>query len=381
MSPSTRLRSPWHRSLEQAGGRYGPNGSEGPGRGETLDEIGADVAAACENRLWIEGFTMRESHTPQDSADDHQSLDAIGILEGNLDKTSMYRDYLRHYERHFAAIRNDPIQLLEIGVAGGTSLRTWARYFPKASITGVDSDENCRKLTGDRIRIEIGSQTDYEFLAGLVTKNAFSVIIDDGSHRAPDMILTFDRLFPFLIPGGLYVIEDVYLHYGDHATTWHTDGGCTAADHFTAIARRIVADHVEPGSDAATRYFSESIDSIEFIPGAIIVRKKRRSDRAEMLARLWNLADSADIASTWFGLALVFINNGDLERAEMAARRAVVLTTANGIYLSRLAWIQAHRGKFMDAIETMKVAVQFAPDGSNFAPQLADYEARARDAT
>ena len=239
----------------------------------------AKPAAACENRVCIKGFTVKEPYPTPDMTGDDQSLDTLGILEGNLDKTSMYRDYLRHYQRHFADIRDDPIQLLEIGIAGGTSLKTWARYFPNASITGVDTDESCRGITGDRIKTEIGSQTDFEFLAALVTKHTFNVIIDDGSHRAADMILTFDRLFPFLAPGGLYVIEDVYLHYGDHAATWHTDGGCTAADHFAALARRVAADYVEPGSDAATRYFKTSIDGIEFIPGAIIVRKTRRQNR------------------------------------------------------------------------------------------------------
>lgn len=71
---------------------------------------------------------------------DHQPLDAIGILEGT-DKSSLGHDYLRHYERIFAGLRNDPIQLLEFGIAGGASLGTWSRFFAQATIVGVDINE------------------------------------------------------------------------------------------------------------------------------------------------------------------------------------------------------------------------------------------------
>src|ERR1700689_2317154 len=126
-----------------------------------------------------------------------QPLDTIGILEGT-DKTSLGHDYLRHYQRIFADIRNDPVQLLEIGIAGGASLRTWARFFPRATIVGVDIDAACRRFAGDRITVEIGSQGDPLFLAELARKYQPDIIIDDGSHLAGDILLTFDRLFPAL---------------------------------------------------------------------------------------------------------------------------------------------------------------------------------------
>ena len=100
-----------------------------------------------------------------------------------------------------------------------------------------------------------------------------------------------------------------------------------------------------------------------------------------MLTRLWDLAESAGHAATWFGLSLIFIHNGDLERAEIAARRAVASSITDSLYLSRLAWIQAHRGKLTDAIDTMRALVQHAPGGSVFAQQLADYEAQAGNVT
>ena len=159
-----------------------------------------------------------------------ESLDSIGILEGT-DKTSLEQDYLRHYERIFGGIRNDPVQLVEIGIADGASLRTWVRFFPKATVIGIDVRKFCRAFSGDRIIVEIGSQADPEFLAELTRKYHPTIIIDDGSHQADHALLTFERLFPILSPGGYYVIEDVYLHYGAHSQNWHRHGGLTPAEY------------------------------------------------------------------------------------------------------------------------------------------------------
>jgi hypothetical protein len=53
--------------------------------------------------------------------------------------------YAQHYERHFADIRRDKLNILEIGIggyenprAGGNSLRMWRAYFSRAHIYGVD---------------------------------------------------------------------------------------------------------------------------------------------------------------------------------------------------------------------------------------------------
>jgi hypothetical protein len=132
---------------------------------------------------------------------DDMSLNALGILCGT-DKSDLGYGYLRHYERALAGFRDLPMNLIEIGVDNGASTRMWKRYFAKALIVGVDIQERCRAFEEDRIRIEIGSQADGEFIDGLVSKFPPTIIIDDGSHQAPHIIFTFERVFPALLPGG-----------------------------------------------------------------------------------------------------------------------------------------------------------------------------------
>ena len=133
------------------------------------------------------------------------TLDELGISHGT-DKTSLANDYLRLYEEIFAPFRNRPFTLWEIGVANGASLKVWGEYFPKAQILGIDNNPQSKQYEGPRVRVAIGSQEDPEFLAGLAREPAPDIIIDDGSHQADHMQLTFERLFPVLAAGGLYVI-------------------------------------------------------------------------------------------------------------------------------------------------------------------------------
>lgn len=48
--------------------------------------------------------------------------------------------FLPDYEPFFAPLVGKAIRFLELGVAGGTSLRFWRDYFENATIVGLDCD-------------------------------------------------------------------------------------------------------------------------------------------------------------------------------------------------------------------------------------------------
>jgi hypothetical protein len=135
------------------------------------------------------------------------------------DKWGTHR-YARHYQRHFEHLRDQPINLLEIGIGGysktgqgGASLRMWKHFFPKAQIFGMDIEDKSF-VDEDRITTFIGDQSDPSTLRAIAKKiGRIDVIIDDGSHFSPHIILTFDTLFPLLAPDGIYVVEDTQTSY------------------------------------------------------------------------------------------------------------------------------------------------------------------------
>ena len=136
-------------------------------------------------------------------------------IQAGTDKFGMH-DYTPNYHKLFTHLRTAPIRILEIGVGGyadddrgGQSLEVWRDYFPHAQIVGIDIQKKTMDL-GPRVSILQGSQVDPDFLDDLVkTHGPFDIIIDDGSHRNEHIVESYQLLFPTLVPGGIYVAEDV----------------------------------------------------------------------------------------------------------------------------------------------------------------------------
>jgi hypothetical protein len=99
----------------------------------------------------------------------------------------------------------------------------WSDYFgPKATIYGVDIVPECRMYERDRVKIFIGDQADRSFWRE-TRKNApaFDVVIDDGGHHPEQQIVSFEELFAFMRPGGVYLCEDVHGGYDPFASYVH----------------------------------------------------------------------------------------------------------------------------------------------------------------
>jgi demethylmacrocin O-methyltransferase len=110
-------------------------------------------------------------------------------------------------------MRTQPIRLLEIGVGEGGSLRMWRDYFAKGKVYGLEIDRR-KHFDASAITVFKGSQSDERLLAKIASDaGGFDIVIDDGSHRWSDQITSFKVLFPHVMPGGYYVIEDLHTSY------------------------------------------------------------------------------------------------------------------------------------------------------------------------
>jgi hypothetical protein len=121
------------------------------------------------------------------------------------DKGALKHNYTPHYERLLGHLRQEPVNLLEIGVACGASLKMWSRFFPYAKIKGVDIRPECQMLCGGYPNVEI-------YIAD-ATKEAvpgqYDVVIDDGSHLPGHIVKSFKLYWPLVKAGGWYFIEDL----------------------------------------------------------------------------------------------------------------------------------------------------------------------------
>lgn len=141
-------------------------------------------------------------------------LDELAIKH-KADKSSLYHNFAVKYDRLLASFRHSFTSVLEIGVALGQSLRMWTDYFPRAVIHGADIETSFRSCESysSRIRFHLVDQGSEVQLKTLGQFAPFDLIIDDGNHWWHEQIISFKTLFPFLNPGGIYIVEDTCTSY------------------------------------------------------------------------------------------------------------------------------------------------------------------------
>lgn len=123
-------------------------------------------------------------------------------------------NYTHHYHRAFQSLRTAPLTVVEIGLnardrSDCPSLRMWLDYFPKAHIYGLDIRQF--EFSHERTTLLQCDQGDVESLQRAMRQipNQVDIIIDDGSHIQEHQHVSFAQLFPALVPGGCYVVEDL----------------------------------------------------------------------------------------------------------------------------------------------------------------------------
>jgi len=131
-------------------------------------------------------------------------------------------NYIRWYNFYFSCIKDSNLNILEIGVDRGVSLKIWKEYFKNSNIYGIE--KNTSFINKDLVKgckIFEGDHNNIEFLKKVCKsiKGKFDIIIDDGSNIPSEQIKIFEYLFKKLNQGGIYVIENLQTSYQDKFRT------------------------------------------------------------------------------------------------------------------------------------------------------------------
>lgn len=214
-----------------------------------------------------------------------RTLNEIAITY-NTDKSSLGHNYTQKYASYFSHMREKNLNLFEIGIFNGSSLKTWKEYFPNSKIFGLDI-KDASSLNDDRITTIVGSQYDKKVLENVnSTYGPFDIIIDDGSHRGEHMKFSFETLFPLLKPNGLYIIEDLHCCYWaefnengeNHFMNFlkglmdavNGNGKCGYAD-ITKL--NIDAYYNEKNTKGELTYYERSIEFIHLYRSIVFIKK------------------------------------------------------------------------------------------------------------
>lgn len=300
-------------------------------------------------------------------------LDSLGILD-DTDKTSLRWDYLRHYEAAFARFRHQPINIIEIGVFRGASLRLWEKWFSRATIVGIDIRPECTRFARGRRVIAIGSQTDPDFLAATAEQYPPTIVIDDGSHISDHVQVSFEALFPRVLPGGCYVIEDVVVQ---SQPEYRGTAERATPDYVLALARQAMMRRLEPPPIPALAAAGREIDAVTLIDAAALFWKKPAVDVAAMLAARQALVERSGSATNWQMFSNFILNNSDaFAAAEAAARRAIALRPNDLSAYTQLGFALEKQGDIAGVYAAAKTALELRPSQASLNTRIEQLAAR-----
>lgn len=126
-----------------------------------------------------------------------------------------YLGFTPIYNQYFQSIKDEKLNILEIGVGGGPSLKMWYEYFPNSQIHAIDVDDKSQH-NNLRVKTYICDQSNRKQLKDVMSKiGTVDIIIDDGCHVVSHQQITLGFLFPYMNAGGQYWLED--LHTSDRS--------------------------------------------------------------------------------------------------------------------------------------------------------------------
>ena len=221
------------------------------------------------------------------------------LYESHVGKVSdKWEIYLDEYDRILKEYRDQPVNILEIGIQNGGSLEIWNRYFNDAkNIIGCDINPDCAKLTyaDPRIRVIVGDANTNDTYSSIIAEaSSFDIVIEDGSHLSGDIIKSFCLYFPVLKEGGTFIVEDLHCSY------WSAfEGGLfhpySSISFFKLLADVVNFEHwgisdrdrfsllsgilTHYGCEISTTALAE-IRSVEFINSICVIRKQPASSNS-----------------------------------------------------------------------------------------------------
>lgn len=147
-------------------------------------------------------------------------------------------------------------RVCELGVRNGDSLEMWQALFPRGIVVGVDDNSETVARWPDGTIEVVADQADPTLHGRLRTIcDGYDLIVDDASHDGRRTRASLEALWPLVVPGGRYAIEDWTVGF-----PWWPNHD----DSMLVLARDLV-NLLDRGSD---------VESITYQYALIVLRKR-----------------------------------------------------------------------------------------------------------
>ena len=126
--------------------------------------------------------------------------------------------YHEVYEKEFQPLKEEKINILEIGIFRGTSTSAFLEYFPNAMIYGIDiftriNPKEIDVLQHERVKWLKGDSLSRNITREIKSKwpdVKFDIVIDDAKHTPEANAITVKNISPLVKDTGMYFVEDVF---------------------------------------------------------------------------------------------------------------------------------------------------------------------------
>lgn len=148
-------------------------------------------------------------------------------------------NYIDFYESIFNPIKENELNILEIGVLFGNSLKLWSDYFINSKIYGIDdfsqpngheyynfkpvlSEDVARDLENfERVKLLIFDCVNKTKIKENLDNSKFDIIIDDANHDLNQQKENYTNYHPYLTENGIYICEDISSSQNAHELKKH----------------------------------------------------------------------------------------------------------------------------------------------------------------
>ena len=133
----------------------------------------------------------------------------------NSDKGSKEHNYTKIYYSLFKEKKFEELNVFELGIAFGASLRGWKQFFPNSKIYGGDCEIN-NLFEEKNIKTYLVNQNIETTIHNLWNNQdlkhiELDIIIDDAEHNIESNLFFLKHSFHKLKKSGIYVIEDIVI--------------------------------------------------------------------------------------------------------------------------------------------------------------------------
>lgn len=177
----------------------------------------------------VEGSDSNEFNGRKRLRSREKTFTEIATSKGT-DKVSVH-NYGWFYDQWLEKIRLDEFTFVEVGFAQGRGAVSWKKFLRNARVVEMEigcTEENkakngwitmteAYKEFTEAGNIYCMSALDYPKAEQVIASFSlpFKVMVEDGGHSNPEMIMTFFYYFPRMAANGMYFSEDLGVIYAD----------------------------------------------------------------------------------------------------------------------------------------------------------------------